>query len=118
MELCKHTSPNHPDYALDGAIWPQGKANQLLNPMQYYIIIIIIHLHCAPGGTVAIARTVQLQQAKATTEGLALIAFLSGNAFDADNLPNYHNDHIRGVGVSGHVMPLTRGLFTLEMLEM
>ena len=59
-----------------------------------------------------------IQQAKATTEGLALIAFLSGNAFDADNLPNYHNDHIRGVGVSGHVMPLTRGLFTLEMLKM
>lgn len=54
------------------------------------------------------------EAAQATTQGLALIAFLSGNAFDADNLANCHNDHIRGVGGSARVMPLTCGLFSLE----
>ena len=33
-----------------------------------------------------------------------LIAFLSGNAFEVDNVANYHNDHIRAVGGSGLVM--------------
>jgi hypothetical protein len=110
LELCKHTSPNHPDYALDGAIWPQGKANQPMNPMQYNNNNIILRTFVCGSVTCT-----GVKGEKATTQGLALIAFLSGNAFDADNLPNYHNDHIRGVGVSGHVMPLTRGLFTLEM---
>ena len=50
---------------------------------------------------------VHVRAGQATTQGAGLIAFLSGNAFDADNLPNYHNDHIRGVGGSGHVMLLT-----------
>ena len=33
-----------------------------------------------------------------------VIAFLSGNAFEGGNVANYHNDHIRRVGVSGPVM--------------
>lgn len=48
-----------------------------------------------------ISKSNSKQLGQVTTQGPPLIAFLSGNAFDVDNLPNYHNDHIRGVGGSG-----------------